>query len=76
MFFNTEPFHDGFGLLTVDGIPKPAYRAFQLFHRLANYSYPVQWISPATPEVTAYVFHEPKSSSAQVRGMTGIDFFM
>ena len=26
------PFHGGFGLMTVHGTPKPAYRAFQLLH--------------------------------------------
>lgn len=26
------PFHGGFGLLTINGTPKPAYRAFQLLH--------------------------------------------
>jgi xylan 1,4-beta-xylosidase len=28
------PFHGGFGLLTIHGIPKPSYRAFQLLARL------------------------------------------
>lgn len=27
-----NPFHGGFGLLTIDGTPKPAYRAFELLH--------------------------------------------
>jgi xylan 1,4-beta-xylosidase len=29
-FFPAEPFHGGFGLLTVHGIAKPVYRAFEL----------------------------------------------
>jgi len=29
-------FHGGFGLQTCDGIPKPVYRLFQLFHTLGN----------------------------------------
>ena len=28
--FPSKPFHDGFGLLTLHGVPKPIYRAFQL----------------------------------------------
>lgn len=28
------PFHGGFGLLTLHGVPKPTYRAFELLHRL------------------------------------------
>ncbi len=32
--FSTIPFHGGFGLLSIHGIPKPSYRAFQLLSRL------------------------------------------
>jgi len=32
--FSSIPFHGGFGLLNIHGIPKPAYRAFQLLSRL------------------------------------------
>ncbi|MGH8403119.1 MAG: GH39 family glycosyl hydrolase, partial [Gammaproteobacteria bacterium] len=35
-YFSSVPFHGGFGLLTIDGIAKPTYRAFQLLHRLGN----------------------------------------
>ena len=35
-FFPSHAFHGGFGLLTLDGIAKPSYRAFQLLHRLGN----------------------------------------
>ncbi|MGH8415016.1 MAG: GH39 family glycosyl hydrolase [Gammaproteobacteria bacterium] len=35
-YFSSAPFHGGFGLLTIDGIAKPTYRAFQLLHRLGN----------------------------------------
>ena len=30
------PFHGGFGLLTLHGIPKPTYRAFELLHQLGE----------------------------------------
>ncbi|HEU4769962.1 MAG TPA: glycosyl hydrolase [Pyrinomonadaceae bacterium] len=30
------PFHGGFGLLTLHGIPKPTYRVFELFHDLGT----------------------------------------
>jgi xylan 1,4-beta-xylosidase len=30
------PFHGGFGLLTLHGIPKPSYRAFELLHGLGD----------------------------------------
>jgi xylan 1,4-beta-xylosidase len=32
--FSSMPFHGGFGLLNINGIPKPSYRAFQLLSRL------------------------------------------
>ena len=33
-YFPSEPFHGGFGLMNIYGIPKPSYRAFELLHRL------------------------------------------
>jgi xylan 1,4-beta-xylosidase len=35
-YFPSAPFHGGFGLLTLHGIPKPTYRAFDLLHRLGT----------------------------------------
>jgi xylan 1,4-beta-xylosidase len=35
-YFPSVPFHGGFGLLTLHGIPKPTYRAFQLLHELGT----------------------------------------
>ena len=34
--FPSHAFHGGFGLMTLDGIPKPSYRAFQLLHRVGT----------------------------------------
>lgn len=34
--FESLPFHGGFGLLTLHGIPKPTYRAFELLHQLGE----------------------------------------
>lgn len=39
LFFFPEPFSGGFGLLTVDGIPKPAFWAFHLLAKLPNLRY-------------------------------------
>jgi xylan 1,4-beta-xylosidase len=41
-YFPSVPFHGGFGLLTLHGIPKPTYRAFELLHRLGNERLPVE----------------------------------
>jgi len=35
-YFPSVPFQGGFGLVTIHGIAKPAYRAFQLLHRLGT----------------------------------------
>jgi xylan 1,4-beta-xylosidase len=35
-YFPSAPFQGGFGLLTIHGIAKPIYRAFQLMHVLGN----------------------------------------
>jgi xylan 1,4-beta-xylosidase len=35
-YFCSTPFHGGFGLLNIYGIPKPSYRAFELLHRLGT----------------------------------------
>jgi xylan 1,4-beta-xylosidase len=35
-YFPSMPFHGGFGLLTLHGIAKPAYRAFQLLRHLGT----------------------------------------
>jgi xylan 1,4-beta-xylosidase len=35
-YFPSVPFHGGFGLLNLYGIPKPTYRAYELLHRLGS----------------------------------------
>jgi xylan 1,4-beta-xylosidase len=35
-YFPSRPFHGGFGLLTIHGIAKPTYRAFELLHGLGT----------------------------------------
>lgn len=40
-YFNSVPFHGGFGLLTIYGTPKPSYRAYQLLHGLGKEILPV-----------------------------------
>jgi len=36
--FDSVPFHNGYGVQTVQGIPKPAYRALQILRNLSNES--------------------------------------
>ncbi len=35
-YFPSEPFQGGFGLMNINGIPKPTYRAFELLHELGT----------------------------------------
>lgn len=35
-YFPSVPFHGGFGLLSIHGIAKPSYRAYELLHRLGT----------------------------------------
>jgi xylan 1,4-beta-xylosidase len=35
-YFSSVPFHGGFGLMNIYGIPKPAYRAFELLHKIGD----------------------------------------
>ena len=41
-YFPSVPFHGGFGLLNLHGIAKPAYRAFELLHRLGRELVPIE----------------------------------
>jgi xylan 1,4-beta-xylosidase len=35
-YFSSTPFHGGFGLLTIHGVAKPSYRAFELLHSIGT----------------------------------------
>ena len=41
-YFPSVPFQGGFGLLNLQGIAKPIYRAFELLHRLGTESFEVE----------------------------------
>jgi xylan 1,4-beta-xylosidase len=41
-YFPSVPFHGGFGLLNLHGVPKPTYRAFELLHRLGDEQLPAE----------------------------------
>lgn len=47
------PFHEGFGLLNIDGIPKPVYRAFSVMHDLGVERIPVDACEIDTLELLA-----------------------
>jgi xylan 1,4-beta-xylosidase len=52
-WFPSEPFHGGFGLLSLHGIPKPSYRAFQILHGLGTERLPLQWAAPSSSTLDA-----------------------
>ncbi len=37
-YFSSIPFHGGFGLMNIYGIPKPSYRAYELLHHIGTES--------------------------------------
>jgi len=39
--FDATPFHGGYGLQNIYGIPKPAFRAFELLHETGSHRFPV-----------------------------------
>lgn len=41
-YFPSKPFQGGFGLMNIHGIPKPAYRTYELLHRLGEQKLPVK----------------------------------
>lgn len=47
------PFHGGFGLQTIHGIPKPTYRVFEMLHRLGYERIAVTCKSESTVEMLA-----------------------
>ena len=52
--FPSAPFHGGFGLVNIQGIPKPSYRAFQLLRNMGLQRLKTKWEgSPSTLEAAA-----------------------
>lgn len=80
-YFPSIPFHGGFGLLNLHGIPKPVYRAFELLHGLGDKLYQVEgshdtvnvWVSSGEDAVTVLLTnyamprHEISSVSTRVK---------
>ncbi|MGO4567667.1 beta-xylosidase [Rhizobium sp. 2YAF20] len=62
-YFPSIPFHGGFGLMNIHGIPKPAYRAFELLHALGNEILEVVgehdtvdiWVTRASSSITVLI---------------------
>jgi xylan 1,4-beta-xylosidase len=78
-YFPSVPFQGGFGLLNIYGIPKPAYRAYELLHRLGPEQAPVQgehetvsvWVAPQAGSLTVlatnFAFPRRPIKTEQVR---------
>jgi xylan 1,4-beta-xylosidase len=45
-YFSSVPFHGGFGLTNINGIPKPSYRAYEMLHRLGNQMFKMEGHHP------------------------------
>lgn len=58
-YFPSMPFHGGFGLQNIHGIPKPTYRAYELLHDLGDELLIVDGLHPT---VDAWVIKKDKNS--------------
>lgn len=58
--FASTPFHGGFGLLTIHGVPKPTYRAFQLLHELGPEQVDVSVEAPGESTIDALAGRDSK----------------
>jgi len=57
--FNSQPYHGGFGLLNILGVPKPSYRAFQMLSRLEGERLAVA-VDDGSPTVDCVASRGPK----------------
>jgi xylan 1,4-beta-xylosidase len=62
-YFSSMPFHGGFGLLTIYGIPKPSYRAYELLHRLGENIFSVEGNHPT---VDAWVINKKEKNTYHI----------
>jgi xylan 1,4-beta-xylosidase len=79
-----QPFYGGYGLIAEDGLPKPAFNAFKLLHRLGDRRIPVDSTSALVTEradgtVVMAVWNlvmpeehgDPRAIRVVVRGLSG-----
>jgi xylan 1,4-beta-xylosidase len=63
-FFSSRPFHGGFGLMTIHGVRKPSYRAFELLHRIGD-----ELVTPVDgthPTVDAWITRDSRTRNIAV----------
>ena len=60
-YFPSVPFHGGFGLMNLYGVPKPIYRAFQMLRALGATQIPV---AGEHPTVAAWAAHDAQGTRA------------
>ena len=72
------PFYGGYGLLTVNGVAKPAYRAFEMLNTAGDQRLPVKIIgqehSP-TPDATPVTVFATTHSAGSTVGAKGLQIF-
>jgi len=61
--FVSTPFHSGYGMKTVNNVPKPSWRAFEILHQTGGNYFPV---TAATPNTTAGVWVTTNQTHAMV----------
>lgn len=61
--FPASAFSGGYGLLTIHGIPKAPYRAFQLLHKLGDFAYETRF---SENTVDIYPFFDESNATVQL----------
>lgn len=59
----SKAFHGGFGLMTLQGIPKAPYRAFELLHKLGNLQYEKMY---ANKTIDIWAFQKKEWNAVQI----------
>ncbi len=67
----SAPFHGGYGLQNIYGIPKPTYRLFEMFHNTGELRIPVEGGNGSTVEMLAVRDHSKLSLLAYNHNVPG-----
>jgi len=64
--FLSAPFHEGFGMITIHGVPKPVFRAFELLHRTGKERVSVTQVAGSNATAGVYVINNNDQNKGQI----------
>ena len=68
---DSQPYHNGYGIMNVNGVPKPIYRFFQMLRQLPAASVPIT--AQAADPAAAIVQRRGSVSAGQVDAVVAVD---